>query len=167
MATRAARCCSRTTKPTGRVSTGRARSAANRTRKTRFTAMSINGEKDAIKAEKIGTKSALHYKYMVPAGEFDGAASAPDAGATSRRRCRRSITIVATAQGGGGRILRGDPSGPGDAGREACAAPGVRRAAVGQADLSLRCRHVAGGRQPAIIRRRNRARRSATRIGGI
>ena len=27
----------------------------------------INGEKGAIKAEKIGTKSALHYKYVVPA----------------------------------------------------------------------------------------------------
>jgi len=28
----------------------------------------VNGDKSAIKAEKIGTKSALHYKYVVPAG---------------------------------------------------------------------------------------------------
>ena len=129
--------------------------------KDAFHRFVVNGEKDAVNPDEVGTKACGHYRFVVPPGES----------VTLKLRLTDQFVRVAPGRGGpdrrgspgrGRRVLRGRPARDRDRGREARAAAGPGRPALGQADLPLRRGPLARRRQPRTSRLPPRGTASAT-----
>ena len=158
-AVRALTCCSVTTSPT-RGDCGA--STAPRIPRTRSTITSWPA-RDTVNPEQVGTKAAFHHRLTVAGGETAELRLrlAPEA----RDVAAGWEATLAARSAGGGRVLRRDRAGQGLARDRRGDAPGLRRDALGQADLPLRRRHVARRRPGRADAARKPARQVATRAG--
>ena len=132
---------------------------------------SCHGKADAVNPALLGTKAAAHYQLTIPAGGRGDDQAAARRGGGKRRRCRSARSSIGSSQQ---RIAEADEFYDHEAARRRPAEqtagrpPGVRRAALEQAVLSLRGERLARRAIPTQPPPPpQRARAGATPTGGI